>query len=149
MLRAFALTVALCSLAGCNQSTTSPAASPASAAAAAPAAAQSAQLEAKTAVDARAYIQGHIDRFMGGDQTNKVLLLRGVVGPRVDYAPDSVTIKSCVPAYSDDGKPIENSFKIKMNVQGHDALRGTPVNEDVDHFIYWQGDKWHGIEYGQ
>ena len=89
---------------------------------------------------AKAHVQHYIDRLMGGGQSVKVGLL-GLAG--VDFNTiESIQIKSAVPAFSADGKKIDDMVKVQINIRGYDALKRRDIEQTVTHDVFLKDGKW-------
>jgi hypothetical protein len=89
---------------------------------------------------AKAHVQQYIDRLMGGDQSVKGGLL-GLAG--VDFnSIESIEIRSAVPAFSPDGKKIENMVKVQINIRGYDALKRRNIEQNISQEVFLKDGKW-------
>lgn len=89
---------------------------------------------------ATAHVQEYVDRVIGGDLTMKMKLL-SIDG--VDFgAIDSIEVTSAVPKFSEDGKKIENLFRVGLKVQGTHAIRGTPLEKKLEKLVVFQDGRW-------
>lgn len=130
MLKCYCPMVLLCVMVGCGQQ-----------AAVIPNQAPVAVQPAVNQVDAaKAHVQHFIDRLMGGDQSVKVGLL-GLAG--VDFNTiESIDIKSAVPAFSAEGKKIEDMVKVQINIRGYDALKRRDIEKTITHDVFLKDGKW-------
>lgn len=105
-----------------------------------PASPPPASKEASQAEAAKAHVQEYVDRVIGGDLTMKMKLL-SIDG--VDFgAIDSIEVTSAVPKFSEDGKKIENLFRVGLKVQGTHAIRGTPLEKKLEKLVVFQDGRW-------
>ena len=89
---------------------------------------------------AKAHVQQFIDRLMGGDQSVKVGLL-GIAG--VDFNTiEAIEIKSAVPAFSAEGKKIEDMVKVQINIRGYDALKRRDIEKTITHDVFLKDGMW-------
>ncbi|HXY36648.1 MAG TPA: hypothetical protein VEI07_20605 [Planctomycetaceae bacterium] len=84
--------------------------------------AEKAQTDEKTPDDARNYMQEQIDRYLGGQRTDKQLMKLDPTGevtyPHIGDKINSITITNVLPAYSKEGEKQENAFKVSLVFTG-------------------------------
>ena len=92
------------------------------------------------AAEAKAHVQQYIDRLIGGDQSVKGDLL-GLAG--VDFNKiNAIEINSAVPAFSKEGKKLDDTFRVQMKVRGYDDLKRRDIEQTVTRDVYLFDGKW-------
>ncbi len=96
--------------------------------------------EADESVGARAYLQGYIDRLLGGDETVKIKVL-GFMG--ADFGSfNSIEIISCRQKYSETGEKVDGTFLIQMHVIGIDQYSGKRIDKIFERLLMATGSDY-------
>lgn len=96
-----------------------------------------------SAEGAKAHAQKYVDRLLGGDDTVKGGLLGFEAAGIVDI--QTIEIVSSVPTITSDGKKVENTFTVRIKVEGVDDRRGQKVEKTFVRTVMFSNDDGYRI----